>query len=235
MGKTEVKPSLFCKRSLLTSRITTPSVSRNNLVPNKLSKLDHQRNGQTVMPSLFNKALSIKSQESRTEKPAGPSLFGSESLLPSKPTEDSSSNKPITNITHNAKPKEDRAEKRKLNYNLSKQNSLINATASKIPPKVTRSAGKPAAKKQNVVTEKYKSKRKKKDAQLEMLSSKIKEFKLDDNAFKKEQLRIMRSKLKLESEGMFVDSKQGNFDMIKQEKKKLIKEKVILHYFNIIC
>ena len=226
MGKVDVKPSLFSKRSLLTNdlaaRTSIGSTSGVKFVPNKpkLEKDVYQKNSGTCKPSLFDKSLAVKSKESGRQKTVVPSLFSTESLLSTK-------GKDSTLIADNSRIQTERNDrKRKLNYTLSKQSSLEKVNTLKIPAKVIQNAGK-RKKTKNVITyDKKNGSKKKIDIKLKILTEKIKEFKLADNDFKKDQLQIMRNKLKLESEGLFVDSKQENFNIMKQEKEKLIKEKV---------
>lgn len=233
MGKVDVKPSLFSKTSLLTkTSVTRPldSVSGRNSVPQKIPRIEstavHQKNeGGTCKPSLFNKSLAVGSQDNGGFlKPIIPSLFSQQNLLPNKPKDNYS--KLI--VDDKQKKTERKERKRKLRYNLSKQSLLEKINVSKIPAKVTQNAGKPKKMRNITTSEKKKGRwsKKKKDAKIEFVTAKMKEFKLADDDFKKDQLRIMRNKLKQESEGLFVDSKQGNFDLMKQEKEKVTREKV---------
>ena len=231
MGKVDVKPSLFSKTSLLTKtsavRPSPDSVSRKSYVPQKLPKVEntavYKVHHGTCKPMLFNKSLAVgDSQDGCIQKTIVPSLFSTQNLLPRKPKEHGS-----LAIDNKQKQIEKRKErKRKLHYNLSKQSSFEKTNITKIPAKVTQNAGKPKKTNNIITSEKKKRSKKKKDAKIEFIAAKMKEFKLVDDDFKKDQLRIMRNKLKQESEGLFVDSKQGNHDLMKQEKEKVTREKV---------
>ena len=237
MGKVDVKPSLFSKTSLLTKtsavRPSPDSVSRKSYVPQKLPKVEntavYKVHHGTCKPMLFNKSLAVgDSQDGCIQKTIVPSLFSTQNLLPRKPKEYGT-----LAVDNKQKQSERKERKRKLDYNLSKQSSFEKMNMIKIPAKVTQNAGKPKKKNNFIKSEKKKRSKKKKDAKIEFVAAKMKEFKLVDDDFKKDQLRIMRSKLKQESEGLFVDSKQGNYDLMKQEKEKVTREKVLTIYKSI--
>jgi len=252
MAKLDLRPNLQSKQSLLASNLTsskipllqhapktesinqlkslskdskkqesllghglTKSLANSSLLSKQLGVYCNIANSSNLKPLLFNKSLSDNTADT-SERPV---LFSNIKLQ-------SITLKLSQNLRNpQIQPLQDEKSKNNLIVLDKKQASLENAKLQARKSKL--SAGK--AKNSKLVANKKRSK-KKREAQIDIINSNIKELKLADNDFKKEQLAIMRNNLKLEGEGLFVDSKQENYDQIKRQKEKELKAKVNYDY-----
>eukprot|EP00111_Clytia_hemisphaerica_P016572 TCONS_00049092-protein len=256
MGKLELRPNLKSKHNLVQDDLgsNTIPLKKANMLEDPQSSLTKQKTelvtsnvkpvgslhlnnllgtgmniNKAPKPSLFNKSLLLGS--SNLEKGSlKPTLFCTTNLLPTtsldlvqKPQNASSSMK-------EEKPK----TSKRLQTKKSKKRNSLEIQNLKGPSKVTKDhdAGKITKRKKKIVSDNSHSKKKIKEAQFEIITASIKELKLTDNEFKRQQLEVMRNKLKAESENLFTDSKQGSYDAIKQEKEKIIKAKQ--HLINMV-